>query len=283
MSINENVSLFIDHPEWGDEVVRNQDQTVKHPLEINASMAWILGAICFFGFPLNFEIIIRILYDKTMRLKPRYIIQLGVAFSDLFILLAVVVVVVHFAIGPNEILCHIFVSFFMAIAYNCFFLNNFLSLLDCFMAISFPLWHLAKVTPQRIVYGLIGLNLAMALAMEWPFISGVLEVRCALQFNQGLYANGTSSILFVLCFIFYCVDFFITWLHIHRWESLRVITGAYSAAAEPTATTVIIQEMDERRQLETIVMQDFNTLSTAVRLPAAAVDSSVVQHQVSGR
>ena len=51
MSINENVSLFIDRPEWGDEVVRNQDQTVKHPLEINAFMAWILGAIyCFFGF-----------------------------------------------------------------------------------------------------------------------------------------------------------------------------------------------------------------------------------------
>ena len=85
MSFSENVSL-IDRPEWGDEVVRNQDQTVKHPLEINAFMAWILGALCFFGFPLNFEIILRIFYDKTMRLKPRYITQLGVAFSDLFIL-----------------------------------------------------------------------------------------------------------------------------------------------------------------------------------------------------
>ena len=147
------------------------------------------------------------------------------------------------------------------------------------MAISFPLWHLAKITPLRVVYGLIGLNLAMALAMEWPFISGVLEVRCALQLSHGLYINGTSSILFVLCFIFYCVDFAIARLHIYRWDSSRAIAVAYSAAKLTTAATVHIQKLDERRQLETVEMQE--TLSAIARLPAA--DSTVVQRLVSDR
>ena len=57
---------YADHPEWGDEVLRNNDDSVKHPMEINLFMAWLLGAICFVGLALNFEIIIRILYDRTM-------------------------------------------------------------------------------------------------------------------------------------------------------------------------------------------------------------------------
>ena len=139
---------------------------------------------------------------------------------------------------------------------------------------------MTKVTPRRVIYGLIGLNLAMALAMEWPFIIGALEVRCALQFNQGLYANGTSSVLFVLCFILCCVDFVVTWLHIPRCESSRVVAVAYSPA-DPTAAVVAIQEVNDREPLETVEMQNFNILSATGLIHAAA--SSVDQHQVSDR
>ena len=69
-----DIELVIDRPEWGDEVLRNKDLSVVYPMEINKLLAWILGAFCLFGFPLNFEIVIHILYDKSMRLKPRYII-----------------------------------------------------------------------------------------------------------------------------------------------------------------------------------------------------------------
>ena len=207
---------YADHPEWGDEVLRTNDDSVKHPMEINLFMACLLSVICFVGFPLNWEIIIRILYNKTMRLKPRYVIQLAVAFSDVFILLAIVVIVAHFCLGPNELLCNIFVSFFMGIAYNCFLLNHFLSLLDCFVAIVFPLWHFTRVTARRVVNALIGLNLTLALAVEWPFISGTIQVRCALQPAHGIVINGTSAVLFTLCLVFCCVDFAITWFHLHR-------------------------------------------------------------------
>ena len=157
-----------------------------------------------------------ILCDTKMRLKPRYIVQLGIAFSDLFVLFGIAIVIFHFSFGPNETVCNFYVAFFLGVPYNCFFLNYFLSLIDCFVAMVFPFWHLAKLTPRRVVCGLIGLNLVMALAMKWQFISGILEVRCALQPRHGFVVNRTFFISFILCFIFCCFDFLIAWFHLPR-------------------------------------------------------------------
>ena len=199
-------------------VMKNQDGTVKHPMEINFFLSFILGLLCWFGFPLNFEIIIRIVYDKSMRLKPRYIIQLAIAFSAILLLLTYVIVICHHYFGPNQWVCLIFVSFFMGVPYNCFLLNYLLSLTDCFVAITFPLWHLTEITarPRRLLYALIALNSTMALAVKWQFITGSLPVECAFQPSHGLVTNVTSSVLFLLCLIFCCVDFVITWHHLRR-------------------------------------------------------------------
>ena len=105
--------LFDHRPEWGNQVVRNKDKTVKHPMEINVYMAFILGTICCVSFALNFDIILRILCDTKMRLKPRYIVQLGIAFSDLFVLFGIAIVIFHFSFGPNETVCNFYVAFFL--------------------------------------------------------------------------------------------------------------------------------------------------------------------------
>jgi len=231
-------SFYLDRPEWGDEVVRNKDQTVAHPMEINEPLAWILGAFCVFGFPLNFEIIIHILYDKTMRLKPRYIIQLAIAFSGVFLLLTNVVLIVDFCFGPNEILCNVFVSFLMGVPYNCFMLNYFLYLIECFVAIAFPLWHRVYVTHRPVVYGLIGLNSSMALAVELPLIIGIAPVRCDLQWVHGPIINGIWAVFFVLCFVFCVVNFLITWFHLRR--SPLTLSAVASVAAVSTLRLPII-------------------------------------------
>ena len=62
--------VYIDRPEWGDEVLRNKDQSVKHAMEINEPFAWVLGTICIVGLMVHWEIITHIWYDKQMRLKP---------------------------------------------------------------------------------------------------------------------------------------------------------------------------------------------------------------------
>ena len=226
--------LIVDHPEWGDEVARNKDRTVKHPMEINEPLAWILGTICLAGLSVHCEIIIHILYDKAMRLQPKYVVQLAIALSGLLILSDIALVILHFCFGSNEIVCHFFVSFLLGISYNCFLLNYSLSLIECFVSITFPLWHRVYVTPRRVVYGLIGLNSTVALAMEWPIITGIVPVRCALQFDHGLYINGTSFVLFTMSLVFCCIDFVITLLH------LRHQLPSSVAAAVPMISSILI-------------------------------------------
>lgn len=228
------------HPEWGDEVLRNKDRSVKHPMEINEPFAWVLGTICIVGLLVHLEIITHIFYDKTMRLKSKYLIQLAIAFSDLFIIFAVTVVILHFVYGPNETVCHIFVVFFLSISYNCFFLNYFLSVIECFVAITFPLWHHVYVTPQLVGHCLIGLNLTMILSMEWPFISGLLPVRCALQPIHGLIINGISSVLFLLCFNLCCIDFGITLFHLRRTHLPIAVAIPLIIISPPSPTDVVI-------------------------------------------
>ena len=236
---NYSGSFFLDHhPEWGDEVLRKKDQSVQHPLEINEPFAWVLGVICVVGFALNFEIIVHILYDKNMLLKPKYIIQLAIAFSGLLILFAIAIVVINFCFGPSDFLCHFFVAFLMGISYNCFLLNYSLFLIECFVAISFPIWHLVYVTPRRVVYGLIGLNLVMAMAMEWPLIIGTIPVRCALQPSHGLYLNGTASILFGLSFAFCFIDFVIAWLYLPRSSSQQAAVIIPSIIISPPSPLI---------------------------------------------
>ena len=238
--INDTVNftgvLIDDRPEWGDQVLRHKDQSVVHPIKINEFLAWILGTICLFGFPLNFEIIIHILYDQTMRLKPKYIIQLAIVFSGVLILLAIGVIIFNFCFGPYEILCHLFVSFFLGISYNCFILNYFLYLIECFVAIAFPLWHRVYVTPRPVVYGLIGLNLILALAMEWPFICGMIPVRCAIQPSHGQIINSVWPVLFILSLVFLCINYAITWTHLPR-SSLPSAAAVAATVAIPSIIT----------------------------------------------
>ena len=280
--------LLTDHPEWGDEVVRNKDQSVKYPIEVNLFFACLLGTISFFGFPLNFEIIIRILCDKTMRLKPRYIIQLGIAFSAILMLSMNVIIILDFIFGPNEFLCHIFVAFFKGVPYNCFLLNYFLYLFDCFIAITFPLWHLTEMTPRRVVYGLIGLNLTMAVAVKLQYISGSLEVRCALQPGHGAVINGTSSVLFILCLIFCCVDFVIAWVHLPRSSSPRNIISAiemqdFSHLRSVAAPVVAESSVDDQEIGAAAIIVAFTPSSwLVVRTPAPA-KATVIQPQVAPR
>lgn len=82
-----NISSLIvfEHPEWGDDVVRNKDGTVKHPFDMmNIYVEICLGVLCWFGFPLNFEVILRIIYDRNLRRKPQYIFQLSIQHFRVF-------------------------------------------------------------------------------------------------------------------------------------------------------------------------------------------------------
>ena len=113
-------------------------------MEINLSLACFITSISFFGFPLHFEIIIRILYDETLRTKLLYIIQLAIVFFHYFNPRNLFHIhYIDFVIGPTEFLCHIFISFFAGIPYNCFLLHYLLYLID-YCLLQLPIFRSIK-------------------------------------------------------------------------------------------------------------------------------------------
>lgn len=211
-----NSSATIENFEWGEEVVRNKDGTVKNPFEmLSVYLVSCLGALCWFGLPLNFEIVMRILYDKVLRQKPRYILQLSTTFSSLFTLFTNAVEIIHFVFGPSNSICRLFMLI-IGWSYGTFLLNFLLSLIDCFVAITFPLWHRQKVTPRRVIFWLIALNSTLMMIMKWMFIGRVIPIRCAVQIIHAATVRLIVFILFILCTIFLCLDYALTWHKLPR-------------------------------------------------------------------
>ena len=181
--INNNSESLLEQIEWGD-VVRRFDCSVQHPLNFNLYIIVFLSALCSLGFPLNIEIVHRIVYDHNLHSKSHYIIKLFMTISSLFTLFTNVVQIFHFIFRRNaqysNQICNFYVSI-VVLSYGTFLFNLFMSLIDCCVMITFPSWHERKVTPRRVVYSLIFLNVSLVMAMKWMFISRVLPVVCAVQ------------------------------------------------------------------------------------------------------
>ena len=260
--------IAIEHPEWGGDVVRNKDGTVKHPFDMmNVYLEVCLGVLCWFGFPLNVEVILRIVYDTNLRRKPQYIFQLSTTFSSLFTLLSIAIEVCRFFFWPNnEGICRTYM-FLCGWSYCSFLFNFLLSLIDCCVAITFPLWHRRKATPNRIIVWLILLNLGLMFAMKWMFIFRLVPLCCAIQLGHALVIKWTLLIVFFLCVIFLCVDYVLT-LHqlprasrsiavslrrpIREDNELEMVDLIRPTAAIATATTVmsIHTPSDKTRRME---------------------------------
>ena len=262
-------SLFVlmEHADWGDDILRDQQGKVVNPMAMNAYLAVILGVLCCVGFPLNFTVFNQIVNDKKMRERPRYILELAIVFSGIFTLCMNVVQIVHYLLslqfGASEWLCHFYVVVFMGLPYVTLLFNCFLSLIDCFTAITFPLWHRHKVTARAVVYWLIGLNLVVALAVKWAFISATIPVRCAFQPSHGLTIRWTESVLIAVSVVVLVLDFFKTWQLLPR-----------AARAVPVVTLRPPPPEEPQQQQELIELVVFNP-QVATALPPPASDDDI--------
>ena len=173
----------LENADWGD-VVRKPDCSVQNPLDVNVYFILFQGFICVVGFPINFEIVYRIVYDKVLLRKSRYVIQLFSTVSNLFTLFTNILQIVYFIFRKNkelsQKLCHIYVSIF-ALSYGVFFLNLLASLIDSFVSTNFSILHKKKFTRRRVIYCLSFANLALIVVMKWVFISQIVPVHCAIQ------------------------------------------------------------------------------------------------------
>ena len=236
-----NVSLFnsMDNPE-DDDIVRNKDGTVKNPFEmVTTNLVIFKTIISSLGFLLNSEIVLRIVYDTNLMRKPRYILQLSTSFSSMFTLFTNVVGTAHFVLWQDHHFCKFYILI-VGWSYGTFLLNFLLSLIDCFVAITFPLWHRSKVDPRFVLISLIILHCVLFLAMKWEFIFGVVPLQCAVQISHTCIRRVLFHLIF-FCAIFICTDYVLT-LKKHP-RSLRTIAirtpNANSYSVDKLTTTLM--------------------------------------------
>ena len=214
---NSNVTIIsFDHPEW-DDVLRTRNGTVKHPaMEINIHLVVDLCFIAWLGSPFNLKIVFRILGDKLLRRRPHYLIHLFTIFSCFCILLNNFFSVALFILRAKgkgvemSAFCHYYVIT-SGWSYVSLLFNIFLSLVDSFVAVLFPMWHHRKLTPRRVVLALVALNASIGLVLNWQFVTGASPLRCAIQVDQAETIRTTEFVLFVSCIVFYCIDYLIAW------------------------------------------------------------------------
>ena len=247
----------LEHSDWGD-VVRKLDCSVLHPLSVNAPFAIVLGLICAFGFPLNFEIIYRIVYDKVLRRKSRYVIQLFSTASSLLTFLTNVVQICYFVFRrfdqASEHLCWIYVSI-IGLSQGTFFLNLLASLIDSFVSTNFSNWHKKKVTPRRVVFGLSVLNLALIVAMKWVFIGQGLPIVCAIQVLHARNVQIPTISLFISSIFFLFLNFFSVWRLLPRASRANPTANRRQQQPEEIemrqvgAALAVIDEADEQESI----------------------------------
>lgn len=165
-----------------------------NPLEMDNFTLTIHCICCTIGLPLNIFIALKIIRNSRLYSKPRYIFLLTLVMCNIFTLLTAVDEVVYY-LWPNESVCKFFISI-NELPYILFFFNLLLSLINRYIAMARPMWHHQNVTVAFVLFWIIVLNLTLALAINWVYISGSAELRCEIQRT---HANTLDSTLLVLC------------------------------------------------------------------------------------
>ena len=204
-----NVSLMMMNrsfswEDW-DGVMRNLNDSVWNPVDVNLFAAVVDIICCIIGLPFNFYMAATILCKKRLKKKAKNVVQLAIGFCDIFTLSMALIRIVYY-FHPSEELCLVFVSI-GGLTYLAFFLNLLLSLIDRYVAITRPSWHRSTVTVRFVILWQILLNLLLVLAVKWPHITQFVPLRCEEQFIH----VATFQVIFItelgLCFAFHIAGY----------------------------------------------------------------------------
>ena len=259
LSSTVSTTHHLEFPEWHD-VVRNEDGSVKNPAtEINIHVIVDLCFLAWIGSPFNLKIVFRILGDKLLRDRSRYIIQLSTMISSLCVLLTnfFSIALFIFRVKGRGVEIEGFCHFYVVTAgwsYISLLFNICMSLLDSFVAVVFPMAHQRKLTPRRVVLSLVALNLAIGLIVNHHFITGGIPLRCAIQLDHSYTIRKTGYALFSLCVLFYGVNYYFAW---------KVIPAA---CRPPPAAAVAPPPLPPPPVEELIELDDVTAAAAAARL-----------------
>lgn len=184
---------------------RFSNNPLSHPLDMNIGTV-IVHCICSLtGLPLNLRLAFGIILDKELYTKPRNIILLSRVLCNIFTLIMAVDEIIYF-FWPNNDVCRFFISVF-ELPYVLFFLNRLLALIERCVAVAYPIWYHERVTVQFTLSWLVVLNAALALAVNWIYITGVAPLLCEIQFSHAITLDVTLLFLCISCIVFRMIDY----------------------------------------------------------------------------
>jgi len=200
---NSNMNLTIDL----NNATSNSSIIIsKNPLEMDVYNFWFHCFCCTIGLPLNLFIALGIC-DRKKKLyeKPRNILLLSLIVCNILTLLMAIDEIVYY-FWPDESVCRLFVTV-IELPYILFFFNLLLSLVDRYVAMARPVWHHNNVTVSFVSFWIVVLNAALALAVNWVYISGSAQLRCQIEMSQAKTLDATLLVLCVSCIVFTIVDY----------------------------------------------------------------------------
>ena len=202
-----NNLTFVEHPEWGDLVWRRKNGSIRDPMS-KAKSDFVFQfnlATGSFGLPLNLYAALIILLDPNLRNKSHYVIKLNLILSNLLAVFSDGQEVAYH-ICPSEFLCHSSIITW-GWSNRILLFNILLSIIHRLLATK-PLLYRQLFTPSVVFVSSAICNLMLLLLLNWVYVFGVSQVRCAYQIYHAMTLLISGLVLLFLC----CVS--LIWLYI---------------------------------------------------------------------
>ena len=181
------------------ELVEVLDGSVKNPIERNAIFIIVELILSIVGILMNIFIACIIIFSKPLRTKPRNIFLLGLILSNLSAFVPVFMEFSYF-ISPNHKLCQVYVAI-VGLPYVLFLTNLLLALIDRYVAIVHPLWHMDKVTVRFAFFSQLGASIFISVIYKFAYIAQFIPLNCEMQLIQFRIVGVISLILFSSCIV----------------------------------------------------------------------------------
>ena len=148
------------------------------------------------GLPLNLNVVWTILRHKVL---PRHIFVLGIVFSSLTAFAKSTIEVIHYFV-PSNITCYAYVSL-MGLPDSFLLMATFLSLIDRYIALQHPLWHLSKVTCKMAVCAIIIGFILVTGICRFVYFAQIVPFQCSTPILERQISSSVLMVLFILCLI----------------------------------------------------------------------------------
>ena len=157
------------------------------------------------GIPINGFIVYAIVRVEELRNQTRYILLLGMLVGNILIFVILFDEVAYF-VSPSENLCK-FYRALLGLPYLIFSVNYLLVLIDNYIAISRPVWHLTRCTIRNVIPCQIGSNLLVCLIAKFFYFIGLITLSCEPTLKSRVLGVSTLTILITSCVILKIIIF----------------------------------------------------------------------------